>query len=173
MAQPIDIVSAPTSAFEGTKHHARLAVLAGTWKGTTATWLDPSSKDPSEEAAVDVRVESVLGGRFLRIQYASTAMGKPHAGEMLVAFEKDDDRWAVAWIDSFHTGSMLMHSTSNRTPNAEEPISVLGSYPAGPDQRWGWRTVIHPHPERFVIEAFNVKPDGTEEPALKTQLTRV
>jgi hypothetical protein len=48
---------------------------------------------------------------------------------------------------------------------------VLGSYAAG-DQRWGWRTVIHPHPERFVIEAFNIAPDGQEHPALKTQLTR-
>lgn len=165
----IDIVDAPVSAFEGTKHHARLALLAGDWKGTTTTWFDPSA--PPEESAVQMRVESVLGGRFLRLQYASTITGKPHAGEMLVAFEKDEDRFSVAWIDSFHTGSALMVSLGDEAPDAEAPVSVLGSYAAG-DQRWGWRTVMHPHPERFVIEAFNIAPDGKEHPALKTELAR-
>ena len=169
MAERIDIVDAPVTAFEGTKHHQRLAALPGDWRGTTLTWLDPT-KAP-EESPVNMRVESVLGGRFLRIQYASTVMGKPHAGEMLVAFEKDEDRFTIAWIDSFHTGSALMTSIGDKAPGAEGNVSVLGSYAAG-DQRWGWRTVLHPHPERFVIEAFNIDPDGTEYPALKTQLAR-
>lgn len=170
MAETIDIVNAAVTAFEGTKHHARFAALAGNWEGKTETWFEPPK--PAEESAVRMRVESVLGGRFLRIQYASTAMGKPHAGEMLVAYEKDEDRFSVAMIDSFHTGSMLLTSVGEKAPKDDAPISVLGSYAAG-DQRWGWRTVLHPHPERFVIEAFNIMPDGTEFPAIRTQLTRV
>ncbi len=170
MARLIDIASAPTTPFEPTNHHTRLVALAGLWEGQTTTWLDPNA--PAEESRIEMRVESVLGGRFLRIQYASVIIGKPHAGEMLVAYEKDEQRYSLAWIDSFHTGSALMLSTGTRAPSVDGAISVLGSYAAG-DQRWGWRTVIHPHPERLVIEAVNIAPDGTEYPALKTQLARV
>ncbi len=166
--QPIDVATASVTPFEATKHHAQLAPLVGSWEGSTKTWFDPSK--PPEESRTQARVESVLGGRFLRIQYAGTAMGKPHAGEMILAYEKDEKRYALAWIDSFHTGTLLMSSTGTSTDDGV--VSVLGSYPAG-EQRWGWRTVIHTNPERFVIEAFNISPDGHEDPAIKTELRRV
>ena len=96
-------------------------------------------------------------------------MGKPHAGEMLLAFEKDTQRYSLAWIDSFHTGTALMLSTGG--PVSGGIISVLGSYAAG-EARWGWRTVLRADANAFVIEAFNIAPDGKEDPATKTSLER-
>lgn len=168
MIPPIDLATIPTAPFDPTKAHSQLALLAGAWEGTTTTRFDPSA--PAEESRTRAHVQAILGGRFLRIQYTGTVSGAAHAGEMLFAYEKDEQRYSLAWVDSFHTGTALMHSTGDVTA-PDGPISVLGSYGAG-GQRWGWRTTLHASPERLVLEAFNVAPDGQEDPAVKTVLER-
>lgn len=167
MSTHIALATAATSPFEPTPEHARFLPLAGLWEGPTTTWFDPST--PPDHNHTQACFEAVLGGRFLRLQYSGTVIGKPHAGEMLFAYEIDEKRYSLAWIDSFHTGTMLMISVGNIT--ADGAISVLGSYAAG-DQRWGWRTVLHPNPDNLILEAFNVMPDGTEYPAIKTCFAR-
>ncbi|MBX3185861.1 MAG: DUF1579 domain-containing protein [Labilithrix sp.] len=157
-----------TTPFEPKPPHQKLTALAGTWAGTTLTWLDPSA--PPSESRVDASVETLLGGRWIRIAYASTVMEKPHAGEMTVGFHNDAKAHEMTWIDSFHTGTSIMLSTG--APRDDGAVSVLGSYAAGP-QRWGWRTVIHqPSSGELVIEAFNIAPSGEEFPAVTTKLTR-
>lgn len=163
----IDLSSAPTTSFTPSAEHARLSPLTGEWTGQTRTWLEPGQ--PPEETVTEARVESILGGRFLRVQYTGTVMGKPHAGEMLFAFEVDAKEHSLAWVDSFHTGTALM--LSKGAPSADGAVSVLGSYAAGAE-RGGWRTVLRPDSARLVIEAFNIAPAGEEYPAIRTELLR-
>ena len=167
MVQAIDLAHAPTTPFDPTNEHARLAPFAGAWEGAITTWFDPST--PPEESRTRASIELVLGGRFLRVQYTGTVTGKAHAGEMLLAYEKDEKRYSLAWIDSFHTGTALMVSIGDATPDGA--ISVLGSYAAG-EERWGWRTVLRAEPDDLVLEAFNVAPDGKEYPAVRTRFRR-
>ena len=165
----IDLSTAPTSPFEPTPQHARLARLAGAFRGTSSTWLDPQK--PAEQTPIEAAIESVLGGRFLRITYTSTVSGKPHAGEMLFAYEKEERRHTMAWIDSFHSGGGILLSVGEASPPEDGPVSVLTHY-GPPDQRWGWRTALHLDAERPLLEAFNIPPDGTSHPALRIELAR-
>lgn len=51
-------------------------------------------------------------------------------------------------------------------------VSVLGSYAAG-EERWGWRTVLRlVDADHLVIQAFNISPQGREDRAVETELTR-
>lgn len=164
----VDATNATTEPFRPRPQHEMLARWAGTWSGPTRTWLDPSG--PPEESFMHATIELLLGGRFLRIDYQSTAMGKPHAGRMIVGFHADPQRYEIAWIDSFHTGSSIMQFAGPL--RADGAVSALGSYTVG-DQTWGWRTALREEADgTLVVEAFNIEPGAAEERAIETRLVR-
>lgn len=158
-----------TAPFQGGPNHELLLGLTGRWAGPTRTWFDPSGAP--FESTTEATIDSIFGGRWLRIDYQGTVPGNPHAGQMILGFHNDAGVFELAWLDSFHTGTSLMLSTG--TPRTDGAISVLGSYPAGPE-RWGWRTVIRKTgPDQIVIEAYNISPAGQQDRAIETLLTRV
>lgn len=164
----IDLASAETAPFEAAEGHTLLRAFVGLWSGPTKLWLDPAA--PPEETRSTLHAELLLGGRWLRLSYRGVSFAKPHAGEMLLGFHKDAGELELAWIDSAHTGSAIMFSKGKL--GAAGVVDVLGGYLAG-EERWGWRSVLHcPTPDELVIEAFNVSPQGEEERAMLSRLTR-
>jgi len=147
--------------------HEVLTALAGEWTGTESLWLDADA--PPETTPITAKISSILGGRWICVDYEGTAAGKPHAGHMIVGFHRDAREHEIAWIDSFHTGTSIL--MSNGAPRAEREVRVLGSYAAG-DQRWGWRTTMHVQGEELVIESTNISPAGEESHAVETRLRR-
>ncbi len=169
MRTPIDLVHAGTAPFTATPTHALLAGFAGRYSGPSKLILDPST--PVEESTIDMVAESILGGRWLRLGYQGTAMGKPHAGEMLFGSPPDAGEVEMAWVDSFHTGLAIMPSRGRS--NRGDAIDVLGGY-GPPEQRWGWRTVLRrTSPAALVLEAYNITPQGEEMLAIEWRLARV
>lgn len=166
---PIDLAVAQTAPFDASPQHRTLAALSGRWRGTCTTTFDPSQ--PSEECQWDLQATLILGGRAVRIEYTGHAMGQPHAGELLVAFEASAGEWRMPWIDSFHTmGSVMLHRGGLRDDGI---IDGLTSYSAG-DETWGWRTrILPPEGATLRLHAFNILPDGTEVQALDVVLTQV
>lgn len=166
---PIDLSRAATAPFEALPQHQRLAALVGRWQGTARTTFDPSQ--PAEESAWQLQATAILGGRAVRLEYTGTALGQPHAGELLVAFETSTGEWRLPWIDSFHTGGGVMLHRGAARPDGV--IDALSSYEAG-GQTWGWRTRISPPTNGTLrLDAYNVMPDGAEHPALGVVLTRI
>ncbi|MCP3064781.1 DUF1579 domain-containing protein [Myxococcus sp. K38C18041901] len=177
MSQDWNATNAPTAEFEPSEHHQRLNRLVGTWEGPTQTWFDPTATP--EESRTNARIEPLLGGRFVRVDYHSTAMGKPHAGQLILGFDKTEEHYTAAWVDSFHMSANMMISTG--APREDGHVSVLGGYTASmcdeqgvtQKQKWGWRTVIHqPDADTLVLQSFNIWPEGREDRAVETRLTR-
>jgi hypothetical protein len=159
--------SSATLPFEAGAQHERLRGLAGRYVGHTKTWLEPGA--PPDESPSELRVDPLLGGRFLRFEEQGFFGGKARAGEMCFGFHADAGRYEMSWIDSFHTGSAIMTSTG---PAREDGvIAVTGSYGAGAET-WGWRTEIHAGAE-LVMRAFNITPAGEEFPAIETVWRRL
>ena len=167
----MDLRIVDTAAFERTPQHERLARLEGTWEGLAKTFLDPAQ--PPEVEAWRGTIALVLGGRFLRFEYASRAMGKPIAGELIVAYERGEQRWRTSWIDSFHTSPAIL--VSEGEPGAE-PCRVRGTYFAGAGHpRWGWITELddaRASEGSLRIVMTNVTPDGEEMPGIEITLSR-
>ena len=154
----IDLTNAPTLVMSLGNEHDRLAAFAGAWTGVARTWLDP--KQPPSENPFSGTAKLVLGGRFLRFEYRTELDGTPIAGELILGYERDEGRWATAWIDSFHTGSCIL--SSHGLPK-DTVISVFGEYfVKGAEERWGWRTVFD-ESEGFRIRMYNVSPERQED----------
>jgi hypothetical protein len=159
------VTSSPVARFERSAHHALLHAMRGKWRGTTTTWFDPL-KTP-EESPTDARVELLLGGRFVRLTYASSVMGTKHAGEM--TFAHADDHFHIAWLDSFHTSNAITPLDGARGKN---DISCLGSYAAG-TETWGWRIAAAVNDKgELVVQEWNISPSGQEDRAIEMRLTR-
>src|SRR5687767_13942349 len=117
----VDLESAPTLTLTRGNEHDRIALLAGAWGGIARTYLDPAK--PPVESKFAGTAKLLLGGRFLRFTYKTSLDRNPIAGELTLAFEREEGRWATAWIDSFHTGSAIL--VSHGVPK-EAKISVFG-----------------------------------------------
>jgi hypothetical protein len=144
-----------------------LAACAGRWHGTS-TLQDPHA-DIEDESPSTLSVTPMIGGRFVRIDYAWSYGGAPQEGALLIGYQHKAETVTAHWMDSFHNGETVMVCTG--TPSADGTITVRGSYaaPTGPD--WGWRIDITPGGDALRIVHHNVWPEGKEELAVDSRYT--
>ncbi|MDI1477746.1 DUF1579 family protein [Polyangium sp. y55x31] len=165
--EQVNLETEQTKPYERDSEHQRLARLVGVWRGTARTIMGPNVAPI--EAAWEGRIAAILDGRFVRFTYRSSVEDKPIAGEMLIAFESGEKLWRTSWVDSFHTGTMILVSEGSGTD-----IDVRGSYFAAEGHpRWGWRTVIDDaQAEKLTIRMYNITPDGEEFLGVEITLSR-
>jgi hypothetical protein len=153
----------------GGPHHL-LASMVGEWEGSARTWFEPEKL--ADESPISGTVRAVLGGRFVLHEYTGQMMGKPLSGMATLGYYLDQQRFTMAWVDTFHMGTGILSSQGE--VGAEARFSVLGSYadPSG-GRPWGWRTeleLVEPH--RLVITHYNITPDGVSAKAVEIQYRR-
>lgn len=153
--------------FASAAEHDLLASFVGEWAGPVSTWFDPTGAP--EVSSWRLSAAPVLGGRFVRLTYSGVAMGKAHAGEILLGYERDEKRYTAAWIDSFHSGTQMMVSHGQAEGDG---IALRGTYPAG-EERWGWGTRFRRDGDTLLIAMTNAGPGGPEDRAVEATLTRV
>jgi hypothetical protein len=143
--------------------HAALSKLTGNWKGIAHTYFDPGVL--ADSSPVEATFRPVLGSRFMMMEYQGALQGKPLEGLAIIGFYMLKREYTVAWIDTFHTGTLLLISQGKKSD-----LDVMGYYSdpsGGPD--WGWRTTIEQANEnQFTLRHFNVMPDGVEALAVET-----
>lgn len=146
--------------------HQKLQSLIGTWNGITKTWFE---KDVlADESPVEAKITSILGNRFISIDYQGSLEGKAFEGKMIVGFDIPYQRFTTSWVDSFHMGTQIMLSSGEATTNG---FSVFGEYgsPEYGEQLWGWRTTLEIINENeIVLRAYNVSPESEEAKATET-----
>jgi len=148
----------------------KLTDCVGKWRGKS-TLQDPNTNKPEESQSTAV-VSSILGGRFIRLDYTWGYQGKPQEGSLLIGYDKDEDKVTAHWIDTWHNSDRVM-ACVGATPK-DSTISVRGSYAAPPGPDWGWRIDIKSDNDQDLrIVMFNIWPEGKEELAMEGSYSRM
>lgn len=150
-----------------TPQHAAFAAFTGTWSGTTKLYFEPGVLHSEDPIAASVHV--VSGGYALLFGYVGAHGDERTHGTMLVSYDAAADRHSVAWVDTFHSRSM-MGLSGDRAP--EGTVRVEGTYEAE-GQTWGWQIALSVEASNAIaLRMYNVIPGEAPALAVETLLTR-
>ena len=148
----------------------RLAARAGRWQGSSRLH-DPHTGKPDDSASTAV-VTTLLGGRFIRLDYDWSYQGVAQEGSLLIGFQSVLGKATVHWIDSWHMSDGVMACEGAAEPDGT--IDVRGSYAAPPGPDWGWRIELRSGDgSSFRVVMHNVTPDGQEALAVEAAYERI
>jgi hypothetical protein len=118
-----------------------------------------------------MRIEPLLDGRFVRLDYTWMYQGRPQSGSLLVGHRTKAGVLTGHWIDSWHNSESVMPLEGKSGDAAA--LVMRGSYPAPPGPDWDWRIAITPDTNQLEIIMHNIFPEGKEEPAVEATYSRV
>ena len=151
-----------------------LDAMVGEWQGRYRVWLEPPAVH--SDCRSMLHIEPLLKGRFISADYdwasggaaegaESSAEAEPQSGSFMLGLTRGGE-WQMAWVDSWHNGDSILFSTGGPAPK------VTGVYAPGAEP-WSWRTEFElREPDRLVITADNIAPDGKEEIATEGDYRR-
>lgn len=148
----------------------RLAACAGSWRGSNRLH-DPHTGRPEDTESTLV-LATLLGGKFIRVDYTWSYQGAAQEGSILIGYESERGKATAHWIDSWHMSDCVMACEGAVEDNGS--VVVRGSYAAPPGPDWGWRIVLRPvdGPALHLV-MYNVTPDGQEALAVEATFERV
>lgn len=144
----------------------KLKTCAGRWQGTNVL-QDPHTNAP-EESRGEAVVSSIVGGKFIRLDYTWAYQGKAQEGSMLLGYQAKANLVTAHWIDSWHMGDAVLTCQGK----AEDTLSVLGSWSAGSGPDWGWRITLFPSQDELRMMMWNITPEGEETLAVEAHYAR-
>lgn len=86
--------------------HSSFSKLVGDWETEAKTWMDPSAEPMVSKGTV--KVEMVLGGRYMQSKFLGNIMGMPFEGIEVDAYDNFTKEYKGFWIDNFGTGVINM-----------------------------------------------------------------
>ncbi len=143
--------------------------LTGKWSGPYSVWLDPEK--PSHNSEIAAQGRFVVQGSYFLLTYSWKWEDEEQEGVFLLGGK--GGAASVTWGDSWHMQPEPMVCEGELTEEGQKLV-CLGSYETGPDTPdWGWRTEFTLQGEdAFLMEAYNITPEGDETLAVRAELAR-
>lgn len=148
-----------------------LIACAGSWRGKSI--LQDPHLGIAEESPSTATLTSLLGGRFVRMDYTWSYQAKPQEGSILIGYDRQAAAVTAHWIDSWHMSDKVMACVGAKP--AGGTLSVRGSYPTPPGPDWGWRIDLIPDGATLRLVMYNIWPvdqGGKEDLAVDAAYSR-
>ncbi len=147
--------------------HNRLNELAGTWDVALRYQLG----DKFHEGTSKCVAKSILGGRFLHLEYNSRFQGEPYTVIQVLGYDNTRKKFFELMIDNLHTSVMHNEGTVSNDGN------VTSSTGESVDPQTGKPYKLHTvytitDRDHFTLEWFHVDDAGKEEKVVTLSHTR-
>jgi len=105
-------------------NHKILATLAGTWTAKCKFWMGGPEAPATESTGTSTNT-SVLGGRFIRMDFKGQFMESPFEGLGYLGFDNVDQKFVGSWMDTMTTS---MATTSGKYDAVKKSITMTGQF---------------------------------------------
>ena len=143
--------------------------LAGEWEGTNALWPHPS------EAAINstsiASAKFIAGDIYFQLTYTWESDSGQEEGVFL--FGGKGEKPTASWGDTWHMATELLNCVGALSVDGQKLI-LRSSYRTGsetPDYFWRTEFTLT-GPDAFIMEAYNITPEGLEAPAVRAVYSR-
>ena len=141
----------------------------GNWSGSKSVWLTPDSEEVVSQTKL--AIHKTINDKFLQLDYSWDMEGEPQSGTIILPANIGEEEAHSVWLDSWHTRHDMMVCVVSK---AEGRVSMMGTYPAPPDEDWGWRLDLsQKSADSLRLQMYNISPECEECLAVDMQLSRL
>lgn len=141
----------------------------GSWKGETKLHLDFMPEDKKvQTSSTFLHIDTDRDHKFAKLDYIWYYQGTRHEGLMLVCGSAKSGAYEIAWSDSWHQNTAVMHLAGELKGNS---IKTKGSWKAE-DQVWGWSIELIATEKGFAIKMEVITPEGKADWAVDSAYAR-
>lgn len=92
--------------------HKALEPFVGDWNAEVKTWMAPGA--PPTVTKATVKVDWILGGRFVQEEFNGEFMGKPFRGLSLTGYDNTGQQYNNVWLDDMHTAVFMSEGSMGK-----------------------------------------------------------
>ncbi|MDZ4774226.1 MAG: DUF1579 family protein [Planctomycetota bacterium] len=152
------------------KEHRALEALTGSWKTTVVTvGADNDEGDPRPGSA---RIESTLGGRYLKWDATLDLSGETHATTGFLGFDVNQGEYQLLMISDLATGMGVARGRGDLQAKGVRFVIEIADPESGALRR-AISVLRVVNPDRFELEQVGADPDGRERVVRRTHYERV
>ena len=148
--------------------HKALEAFVGTWSGEAEFWMDPAA--PSEKSTGTMVSSWVLGGRWVRQDWAGSMMGQPFTGVGYFGYDNVKKKYIGTWMDSMSTGLLVQEGTYDEKTKSFTMIGTMQD-PMGNSIKVRHVAKVE-SADKNTFEMYHTGPDGKENLAGRIVYTR-
>ncbi len=147
--------------------HKLLAKMEGNWATRSRGWLEGK---PAMESIGTCEQKMVLGGHYLRQEYAGDMMGAPYSGINLMGYNNHTKKYESVWLDTMRTAIYLFVGKGSRDGRTITQECSYDDPVKGPAV---WRTVTRiKDDDTTEFEMFITPKGGKKEKMMEMTVTR-
>jgi hypothetical protein len=148
--------------------HKLLAKLEGNWTTRSRGWMEPDKPPVESTGACEQRM--ILGGRYLRQEYAGDMMGQPFTGINLLGYDNQSGKYQSVWLDTMSTAIYFFEGTASADGKVITQECSYDDPVRGPSV---WRTVTRIKDDNTIdFEMFLTPKGGKEEKMMEMTIAR-
>jgi hypothetical protein len=166
---PQAMAEAYEKAAQPAEEHKLLQKQVGKWNLSVKTWPAPGA--PANEETGTAETKSLLGDRYVQMNFSSNMMGKPFTGIATTGYDKAKKKFVGTWIDSMSTGMMLTEGKADPAGKVITSQAVTTDPVTGKASKM--KIVSKMESDDKIVDEFYERKGGKETKTMEITYTRV
>lgn len=150
-------------------HHRHLQQMAGTWKADATFWMAPEA--PPTKSTGTMKSEMILGGRFLKSDFAGDFMGSPFNGVAIDGYDNQAHKHMGLWMDSMGTSIISLEGSCEQGGKVQTMHTEFTDPMTGTLKKVKAMTTMQA-PDRYLFEWWEAEGDGQMRKSMEIQYTK-
>jgi hypothetical protein len=149
--------------------HELLKPMAGNWKTTAKSWMQPGAEPQVSEGTCESTW--ILGNRYLQSTYKGDMGGMPFEGVGIMGYDNMKKEFVSTWMDNMGTGVAMSEGTADASGKVLTMKSMMGDPQTGKMVPYKFVTKVMDE-NTYTMTMMNLK-GGKEQTEMEITYTRM